>query len=75
MDFESALSTEVLATSFFRNDAEMKSRMALVDGFGNHDGARLTELLGNAYTAFTDTELTALAKIPAVVVSRSTSSA
>ena len=67
-DFEASLSTEVLATSFFRNDAEMKSRMALVDGFGNHDVARLSEVLGDQFIAFTDDELTALAKIPACLI-------
>lgn len=67
-DFEADLSTDVLATSFFRNDAEMKSRSALIDGFANHDSARLTELLGDAYIPFTDAELTALANIPAVII-------
>lgn len=67
-DFEADMSTDVLATSFFRNDAEMKSRSALVDGFGNHDSSRLTELLGDAYVPFTTTELEALAKIPAVII-------
>lgn len=69
-DFEADLTTEVLATSFFRNDAEFKTNLALVDGYGNHDTARLTELLGSAYIPFTDTELTALAGIPCVIVDR-----
>jgi len=69
-DFEADLTTEVLATSFFRNDAEFKTNLALVDGFGNHDTARLTELLGSGYVAFTDAELTALAGIPCVIVDR-----
>lgn len=68
-DFEADLSTDVLATSFFRNDAEMRSRMALVDGFGTHDTERLSELLGSAYEEFSADELTALAKIPAVIIS------
>lgn len=67
-DFEADLTTEVLATSFFRNDAEMKSRMALVDGFGNHDTERLTELLGSAYVPFTSEELAQLAECPAVII-------
>lgn len=67
-DFEADMSTDVLATSFFRNEAEMKSRSALVDGFGNHDTARLQELLGDAYVPFTETELEALANIPAVII-------
>ena len=69
-DFDADMSTEVLATSFFRNDAEMKTRLALIDGFNNHDTARLTELLGSAYVPFTDDELAALGNIPAVIVDR-----
>ena len=69
-DFDADMSTEVLATSFFRNDAEMKTRLALIDGFNNHDTARLTELLGSQYVPFTDDELTALGNIPAVIVDR-----
>ena len=67
-DFEATLSTEVLATSFFRNDAEMKSRMALIDGFGNQDTARLLEVLGSQYVAFTSDELAALANVPACII-------
>lgn len=67
-DFEADMSTDVLATSFFRNEAEMKSRSALIDGFGNHDTARLQELLGDAYVPFTETELKALRNIPAVII-------
>ena len=69
-DFDADMSTEVLATSFFRNDAEMKTRLALIDGFNNHDSARLTQLLGSQYVPFTDDELTALGNIPAVIVDR-----
>lgn len=69
-DFEGAMSTEVLATSYFRNDAELKTNLKLVDGFSETDGERLTELLGSAYTPFTDTEKAELAKIKAVVISR-----
>lgn len=67
-DFEASLSTEVLATSFFRNDAEMKSRMALIDGYGNHDVARLSEVLGSQFVPFSETELAALATIPATII-------
>lgn len=67
-DFEADLSTDVLATSFFRNEAEMKSRSALIDGFGYHDDARLKELLGTAYIPFTQEELEALTNIPAVII-------
>lgn len=67
-DFESSLTTEVLATSFFLNQADFKSRGALIDGYGNHDSARLLEVLGDQYIPFTDDELTALAKIPACII-------
>lgn len=69
-DFEADLSTEVLATSFFIDQAKFKSDLALVDGYGNHDSARLAELLGDAYVPFTEAELTALAAVPAVIVDR-----
>ena len=69
-DSEAEISTEVLATSFFRNDAEFKSQLALIDGYGNHDTARLTEVLGSQYVPFTSDELAALANIPAVIVDR-----
>lgn len=69
-DFEAAFSTEVLATSFFKDEADMKSRLVLCDGFGNHDTNRLAEVLGDAYDEFTEAELTALSAIPAVLISR-----
>ena len=67
-DFEADLTTEVLSTSFFRNDAEMKSRLALIDGYGYHDVARLTEVLGSQYTQFTTEELTALSHVPVSII-------
>lgn len=68
--FEADMSTDVLATSYFRNDAEFKTNMALIDSFDETDTARLSELLGSAYVPFTETEITALGKIPAVIISR-----
>ena len=67
---EAEISTEVLATSFFRNDAEFKTRLALIDGFNNHDTARLTEVLGDQYVAFTSAELAALANVAGVIIDR-----
>lgn len=69
-DSEAEISTEVLATSFFRNDAEFKANLALIDGYANHDEARLLELLGDAYIPFTETEKTALGNVPAVIIDR-----
>lgn len=69
-NFEADFSTEVMATSFFRDEADMRARMVLCDGFENHDSDRLTELLGSAYSSFSDTELAQLATVPAVLISR-----
>lgn len=68
--FDGNMSVEVLATSYFRNDAMLRSNLAIIDGFNDHDTNRLTELLGDAYIDFTSDELTALATVPAVIVDR-----
>lgn len=67
---EAEITTEVLATSFFRNDAEFKTRLAIIDGFNNHDTARLTEVLGSQYVPFTSAELAALANVAGVIIDR-----
>lgn len=67
-DVAADIETSVLATSYFRNDAEMKTNMALVDGFSEHDTARLIEVLGAAYVPFTAAEISALQVIPAVII-------
>lgn len=67
-DFYADFTTSVLSTSFFINEADFKTKMALADGFGNHDTARLVEVLGDQYVPFTSGELAALARIPAVLI-------
>lgn len=42
--FDAKFSTNVLATSYFRDDADMKARLELCDGFGNFDTERLNEI-------------------------------
>lgn len=69
-EFDAQVTTEVLATSFFRDDADMKIREKLIDSFSETDTARLTEVLGNAYIPFTDTEKAQLATIPATIIAR-----
>ncbi len=69
-DFEADYSTDVMATSYFKSDAELKSNMVLIDGFSEHDTDRLTELLEDAYVPFTQTELEQLANIPAMIISK-----
>lgn len=65
-EFEANFSTEVLATSYFRNEADLRQRLVLIDSFSDHDTARLTELLKSQYVAFTEDELTQLKTLPAV---------
>lgn len=65
-EFEANFSTEVLATSYFRDEADLRQRLVLIDSFSEHDTARLTELLKSQYVAFTEDELTKLKTIPAV---------
>lgn len=67
--FEAQMSTKVLATSYFRNDAEMRTKLALIDGFGNNDWARLANLLDEAYTEFTSAELKRLANVIGLIIS------
>lgn len=80
--FDAKFTTNVLATSYFRSDAEMKAQMELCDGFGNFDQERLREIFGkrdengdlipgeylDGYVPLTSTELTALQTIPVVLV-------
>ena len=69
-DFEGAMSTEVLSTSYFKDDASLKTSLKLADSFNMMDEARLTEVLGDAYVPFTDTEKSELAKVKAVVIAK-----
>lgn len=80
--FDAKFTTNVLATSYFRSDAEMKAQMELCDGFGNFDTQRLSEIFGkrddngdlipgeylDGYIPLTDAELTALQTIPVCLV-------
>lgn len=69
-EFEADFTTDVMATSFFRDEADLRARMVLIDSFASHDTARLTEVLGSQYVAFSDSELAELANVPAVLISR-----
>ena len=68
--FEGAVSTEVLATSYFRNDAEFKTNAALINGYGEHDTIRLAQVLGNSYKAFSSDDLALLNTIKGCIVDR-----
>ena len=69
-EYDSKITTEVLATSYFRNDAEMRTQLALIDSFSEHDTERLKEVLLDAYVEFTQEEITELSTIPAILISR-----
>lgn len=82
--FDGKFTTETMATSYFRDMADMKARYALIDDFGDVDTNRLNELFAKrdtngdiisgeyvgGYVPFTSAELTALKTIPCVVVGR-----
>lgn len=82
--YDAKFTTNVLATSYFRNDAELKSNLALTDGFGTFDMPRLAEIFAkrndsgevianeyvDGYVPFTDSELAVLKAIPCVIVGR-----
>ena len=67
---EAITSTNVLATSYFLNEAETKTNLALIDSFSETDESRLIELLGDAYIPFTDDEKTALSSVLGLIVAR-----
>lgn len=83
-DFDAKFTTDVLATSYFKDEADMKARLALIDSFSGHDEGRLAELFAvrdesgnivsgqylNGYVPFTSDEKTALAEIPCVIITR-----
>ena len=81
-EFDAKFSTNVLSTSYFKSDAEMKAQMELCDGFGDFDVERLDEIFGkrddngvlipgeylDGYVPLTDDELNALKTIPVCLV-------
>ena len=63
-------STEIYATSYFLNEAQAKTSMAMIDTFSVTDEARLTELLGEGFTPFTDAEKSALTHVIGVAFAK-----
>lgn len=68
----SVLDIEVLAKAFNLSYAEFTGHNVMVDSFGEFDTDRLAKLFedDDDYEAFTDSEITALKAIPAVLVDR-----
>ena len=68
-DFEAQVSTITMAQSYFRDEADFRTNMALIDSFNQHDTVRLSELLG-LESPFADGELSALSAVPACIIDR-----
>lgn len=70
--YDAELETDVYATSFFMDSARMKPRLALIDGYANHDTARLQQIFdlgdGNTFVPFTSAELTALGDVIGTII-------
>lgn len=80
--FEARFSTKVLATSFFKDEADMRAHAELVDSMGEFDMPRMKEIFCkrdengdiidgeylDGYVPFTDEELALLEQIPCVIV-------
>jgi len=80
--FEARFTTKVLSTSFFKDEADMRSHAELVDSMGEFDMPRMKEIFCkrdengeiiegeylDGYVPFTDEELQLLEQIPCVIV-------
>lgn len=69
---DARVDVNVLAAAFNMDRAQFAGRRILIDGWANHDTARLAELFGSDpdYTPFTSDELAVLEGIGAVVADR-----
>lgn len=67
-DFYADTETSVWATSFFRNDSEFKTQSAMIDGYANHDIARLIQVLGSSYEPFSSDDLGTLGNVVATII-------
>lgn len=67
---EAQFTTEVLATSYFRNDADYKTNLALVDSWSAWDDTRLAQVLGSQYIELSSDDKSALGNIAGVLISR-----
>lgn len=65
---EAAISTNVLATSFFKDEAEMRTRSAMIDDFAETDEERLQQCLKNSYIPFTEEEKEQLKNVIATII-------
>lgn len=61
---------KVLANAFFKEDADIKTHLALIDKFFKNDEKRLSMLLEENFVSFTDEEVARLKSIVGVLISR-----
>lgn len=66
---EAINSTEILATSYFKDEAQTKTNLALIDSFSETDEKRLQILLKDAYVPFTEEEKAMLQSVLGVIIS------
>lgn len=66
---EAINSTEILATSYFKDEAQTKTNLALIDSFSETDEKRLELLLKDAYVPFTEEEKAMLQTVLGVIIS------
>ena len=68
-DGEAEYTTDILSQSYFKNEAELKTNLALIDGFGEFDEERLLELLEDDYIPFTNDEKEQLSNVVSCIIS------
>ena len=82
--FDAKFTTNVLATSYFRSDAEMKAQLELCDGFDNFDTGRLAQIFAkrdanneiisdeyvDGYVPLTEEEITSLKTVISCIVGK-----
>lgn len=66
--FEAKMTTKVLATSYFKDEAELRTKLAMIDGFANNDWSRLKSLLKDSYVEFTADEIRKLEDVIAMII-------
>lgn len=69
-EFDAMIDVEVLASAFNMSKADFIGHRVLVDGFGNIDNNRLSELFKDdtTYKEISESQKTALNKIPGIIV-------
>lgn len=68
-DGEAEYTTQALAQTFFKNEAEFKTNLALIDGFGEFDFERLKELLEDDFIEFTQEDIEQLQNVAGMILS------